>query len=119
MSKVVHFELPANNPEELMKFFGTVFGWTFNNWDGQEYWLTDAGEGVGIGGAITKRRDADETVVNAIGVADIDKAADSVTANGGEIISPKIAVPGMGYVRYFKDPEGNMHSMWQPDMNAA
>lgn len=27
MSKVIHFEIPADNPERTIKFYKEVFGW--------------------------------------------------------------------------------------------
>ena len=42
-----------------------------------------------------------------------------VEANGGEITMPKMAVPGVGWMAYFKDPEGNIHGMMQSDPGAS
>ncbi len=32
MPKVIHFELPADDPERAVAFYEKVFGWTINKW---------------------------------------------------------------------------------------
>ena len=40
MSRVVHFEIHAENPERAVRFYTAVFGWTITKWDGPfDYWL--------------------------------------------------------------------------------
>lgn len=34
MNRVVHFEIQVDNPERAMKFYASVFGWTFQEWVG-------------------------------------------------------------------------------------
>ena len=46
MPRVIHFEVPANDPEALAGFYGKVFGWQTEKAPGpMEYWLTKTGEG--------------------------------------------------------------------------
>ena len=45
MSRVIHFELTADDPERATRFYQEVFGWQSNKWDGpQDYWLIKTGE---------------------------------------------------------------------------
>lgn len=120
MAKVVHFEIPAANPETIMKFFNSTFGWNFMQFGTEPYWLTAAGEEkeMGIGGAIMERRDPKQPMVNSIAVSSIDDIAPIIEQNGGKIVVQKMAIPGMGYLAYFTDPEGNIHGLWQMDENA-
>jgi hypothetical protein len=37
----------------------------------------------------------------------------------GKVALPKIAVPGVGWLAYCQDPEGNMFGMMQNDTSAA
>ena len=39
MSKVIHFEIPADNPERAIKFYEDVFGWEIEKWELGDYWL--------------------------------------------------------------------------------
>ena len=45
-------------------------------------------------------------------------AADFVWRAGGTIALPKMPIPGMGWLAYCKDTEGNIFGMMQSDPNA-
>lgn len=108
MGKAIHFDIPATDPEKSGKFYGKVFGWKLNKIDGMDYWLTEGGpSGEGINGGLMKRRDPGQPLTINIEVKDIDKAAEMIVANGGEIVVPKMPVPG-GSLLFFKDPDGNI-----------
>jgi predicted enzyme related to lactoylglutathione lyase len=42
-----------------------------------------------------------------------------VTAAGGKVLLPKTAVPGIGWLAYCADTEGNAFGMMQSDESAA
>ncbi|RLE04501.1 MAG: VOC family protein, partial [Bacteroidetes bacterium] len=45
MSRIVHLEIPADNPERTIKFYKKVFDWQIEKWDGPfEHWLIMTGE---------------------------------------------------------------------------
>ena len=39
MPRVVHFEIHATEPEQLVAFYAGLFGWTFTKAEGMDYWL--------------------------------------------------------------------------------
>lgn len=120
MPRVVHFEIPADDPARAQKFFEDVFEWTFQKWDGpQPYWLVTTGpEGTpGINGGMM-RRNPGKPVVNTIEAPSVDEYVAKVEANGGKIVVPKMAIPGVGWLAYFTDPEGNIHGIHTPDPSA-
>ena len=58
MSRVVHFEIHATNPEPLVAFYTSLFGWTITKWDGpMDYYLISTGpaEKPGINGGLMRR----------------------------------------------------------------
>ncbi len=67
----------------------------------------------GIDGGLARREDSPlaQPVTNTIDVASADKAIGAVEANVGEILVPKSAVPGVCWLSYFKDSEGNIFGM--------
>jgi predicted enzyme related to lactoylglutathione lyase len=111
MSRVVHFEIPADDPKRAIKFYEKVFDWQFEKWDGPvEYWLIMTGEEdkPGIDGGLARREDPTTNVENTIDVKDLDASLAIVKNHGGEVIRPKMAVPGVGWMAYIKDTEGNV-----------
>lgn len=119
MSKVVHFEFGADDPERAVKFYEEVFGWKFDKFPGVDYWLATTGDEKepGINGAIAPRQDGYKTS-NAIAVTDIDEYIKKINEKGGKALSGKMPVPGTGYMATFEDTEGNYLSIFQEDVNA-
>jgi predicted enzyme related to lactoylglutathione lyase len=120
MARITHFEIPANEPEKLTAFYEKVFDWKFSKWPGpEEYWMAKTGEGEpGIDGAIMKRRHPDQPLVNSLAVKSLDDSFAAALANGGTVAVPKMAVPGVGWLAYCKDPEGTIFGMMQFDSAA-
>lgn len=120
MGKVVHFEIPTDQPEKSMDFYKNVFGWKFTQFGEESYWLADTGpaDQMGINGAIMKRNHPQQPVTNSIGVANLDTAIAEIEKNGGSVVVPKTVVPGVGYMAFFKDPDQNIMGVWQPDNSA-
>ena len=122
MSRVVHFEITADDPERAVQFYTQVFGWQVHKWDGpQDYWLatTGATDAPGIDGAIMRRDPGMPEVVNTLDVTSVDDAVAKIAAHGGSVVAPKMAIPGIGYFAYCKDTEGNTFGVMQSDPAAA
>jgi uncharacterized protein len=125
----VHFEIHAEDPERAVKFYQSLFGWEVTKWDGpQPYWLVTTGpEGQpGINGGILRRMGpapAENQAVNSyvctVDVPDLDQRMRKMETLGGSIAVPKMPIPGMGWLAYAKDTEGNIFGMMQMDPTAA
>jgi uncharacterized protein len=48
-------------------------------------------------------------------VDSVDAAVAAIVANGGKVIHPKAAVPGVGWLAYCVDTEGNAFGIMQDD----
>ena len=121
MPRPIHFELTADDPDRATKFYGDVFGWRFNKWEGpQEYWLAQTGEtgAPGIDGGLMRRSPGMSGTTNTIDVASVDDFVEKITQSGGTIVVPKMAVPGIGYMAYCHDTEGNMFGIMEMDEGA-
>ncbi|MHB9032788.1 MAG: VOC family protein [Anaerolineae bacterium] len=120
MPRVIHFEISAASPERAVAFYGGVFGLKIEKWDPVEYWLVSTGDDAepGIGGAITRRDEMMQGTVNTIGVDSVDKYETLVQASGGKILMPKRAIPGIGYMAYCEDTEGNVFGIMENDASA-
>jgi predicted enzyme related to lactoylglutathione lyase len=121
MARVVHFEIPADEPERAVKFYESVFGWKIEKWAGPaDYWLVTTGEASepGIDGGIEPRSEGDVTR-NIIDVADVDEYVGKIEAAGGKVVRPKTPLPGVGWYAYCADTEGNVFGIMEEDPQAA
>ena len=128
MPRVVHFEIHAQDPDRAMRFYKELLGWQFARFDGpQDYWLIKTGGDAapGIDGGLMRRRGGppvEGAAINAFGCTvdtpNLDDTARRVPELGGHIVMPKIAVPGVGWLAYAKDTEGNVFGFIQVDATA-
>jgi predicted enzyme related to lactoylglutathione lyase len=130
---VVHFEIHASDPQQLMDFYGALLGWTFHSMgsDDQPYWVIDTGEGaigndgqpgMGINGGIMPRqgpRPEPGAGVNGcnlvIGVEDVDGLMRRGVELGGTEAMPATDWPGIGRGGYLLDPDGNIFGLLSPE----
>jgi len=121
MPRPSHFEIPVDDPDRAEAFYGTVFGWTFQRYDGAPsyYGLATTGEdGLGINGALFKRGDDSETTLT-MDVGSIEDAIATIKANGGKVVQDKTPIPTMGYFATCVDTEGNKFGLFTRDSSAA
>jgi uncharacterized protein len=132
MSRVLHFEIQADDVERAKAFYSSAFDWTFQDWSsavgGATYWgiVTGPDDEPGINGGLLPRPvpvPAGPAGTNAfvctVAVTDYDAAEQRILAAGGQVALPKMALPGMAWQGYYLDSEGNTFGIHQPDPNAA
>ncbi len=128
MPRVIHFEIHAEDPERAIRFYTEMFGWRFQSWGGpMEYWLITTGEAPapGINGGLVRRRGpapVDGAACNAypctVDVSNVDESVALAVKLGGTIAVPKMPIPGVGYLAFIKDTEGNILGMMMADTGA-
>jgi predicted enzyme related to lactoylglutathione lyase len=127
---IVHFEIPASDPEKLSQFYTKLLGWQIQRMDmgGMGYWVTmtvDTDEQgmpktVGaINGGIYARQAPNQRPVNYANVENIDQYIEKAQSLGATVTVPKGAVPQMGWYAQLTDPDGNDFGLWQNDPSAA
>jgi len=125
MNRVVHFEIHAEDPQRAIAFYEGLFGWTFTQWGGMDYWLITTGtEPPGIdGGLMPRRGPIDGTAVFAfvctVNVEQVDESLAAAVRLGGTVAAPKMPIPGVGWLVYANDTEGNIFGMMHNDPAAA
>jgi predicted enzyme related to lactoylglutathione lyase len=126
VSKVVHFEIPADDLDRAKAFYGDVFGWDLQTMpmpgmgtyttvvttpvDPETQQPTEPGA---INGGMTERGTSTPAPVITVDVEDIDAALRTVEAAGGRTVTPRTEIPGMGAFAYFTDSEGNVTGLWE------
>lgn len=126
MNRVIHFEIHAENPLRASNFYTRLFGWKFDQWGNQDYWLVTTGpnDQPGINGGLIKRRgiidgQAMLAYVCTVDVVNVDDSVRVAAELGGVNVVPKMPIAGVGWLAYCKDTEGNVFGMMQEDKSAA
>jgi predicted enzyme related to lactoylglutathione lyase len=125
MPTIVHFDIPSDNIERSKKFYSDLFGWKIDKWSGSseamEYWLISTIDDKGnkaLGGGMGKRQSPQQQITNFIDVESVDEYSSKVERLGGKVISPKMPVPGMGYMAVCTDTENNGFGIFEADETA-
>ena len=132
MNRVVHFEIQVDNPKRAIQFYQNVFGWKIEKWTGgEDYWFImtadkDSKE-LGINGGLLQRKTNEKPVIDGqsvnsyvctIQVDSYDDIEKKILTSGGKVALPKFALVGMAWQGYYKDTEGNIFGIHQPDNKA-
>ena len=111
LGKVVWNDLITEDVEAAQRFYGGLFGWTFQEATGpgrQRYVLAKSGK-VYVGGLVPVAKPADGTRLSRwlpyVSVDDVDRAVARATAAGAKVAVPARDV-GLGRIAAIIDPEG-------------
>ncbi len=128
MSRVVRFEIHAADPVRAIRFYASLFGWQFTKKAAPEdYWLIKTGSDgqPGIDGMLVQRRGAPSADAQpasgylcTVDVPSIELVIEEAVRRGGSLTAAKTAVPGVGWLAYIKDPEGNVFGVRRRDAGA-
>ncbi len=127
MSRVIHFEIHAADPQRAVAFYQSALGWQVQDWSeyaGMPYFGVTTGDDgdPGINGAIMQRQGDNPAPGGAVaggvltvGTDDFEATSAKIIEAGGTVALPKYALPGMAWQGYFIDTEGNVFGIHQPD----
>jgi predicted enzyme related to lactoylglutathione lyase len=131
VSRVVHFEIQADDVERAKTFYAAAFDWSFEDY-GQftdtPYWgiVTGPEDEPGINGGLLQRpapapavAQGTNAFVCTVGVGDYDETERRILDAGGQVALPKMALGGMAWQGYYLDTEGNTFGINQPDPEVA
>ena len=122
MIPICHFDLPAKDGEIIRKFYGGVFGWTFEmNGDDPNSWsirFESEGHLGPMTGGIIPRSAPTQPIGCHFVVRSIDETSEKIQELGGTVFVPKTAIPGKGYYACCLDPEQNYFVIWSGDEEA-
>ena len=117
-TKMVHFEIPAGDIPKTREFWGGLFGWEFQAYEGSptEYHMARVDDSSG---SAIYEADGDKRGTRVyFEVDDVNAGAARVKELGGEAGDP-MPVPTMGWFSVCRDPEGNEFGLWQTDPSAS
>jgi predicted enzyme related to lactoylglutathione lyase len=104
--RVVYFEVGARDKQQLVAFYGELFGWQLQD-AGEGYTMVDTAGGGGINGGIGRSSDGTPWVSFYVATEDPQATLDQALSMGASTLLPVTEIPGIGTFAMFKDPDGN------------
>jgi len=123
---VVHFEIIGKDAEKLRRYYGELFGWTFDAGSPVARTVSDAGnygfidrnvtpEGVGIPGGVGGGNGYTPHIIFYVGVPSVAAALERAERLGGKrVMGPEKNPGGQLVVAHFEDLEGNVIGLAGP-----
>ena len=125
---VVHFEIQASDPQQLIDFYSQLLGWRFSQFGDVPYWTIETGEGAignvagsaghGINGGLNQRQgpkpELGAPVMGCnivVGVDAVDPLMRRGVELGGTEALPAMDMQGVGRVGYLLDPDNNVFGL--------
>ena len=115
------FEVATSDPDGAVKFYGSLFDWTFEADEpaasgGLDYRnIKASGADQPMGGIFGTGRQMPDHAVFSIFVADVEAVCADALHLGGSVVT-KVLDPGPGVPRfaYLRDPAGNQFGVFSP-----
>ena len=109
---LTHFAINTDDVDATQAFYGSVFGWTFQDYGPPGFVQILNESGTAPMGAIQQRRqllpdDPTRGFECTIGVDDVDAVRDRILASGGTMLMEKFTISNVGHLIAFQDPGGN------------
>ena len=114
-NSVCFYDLATPSPGETRRFYGDVFGWKFMDQGGYEFIHDGSPDGGALlMGGLRQRAAFDAGgVLTYINVASLEATTKKITAAGGQLVSPRIDIPGFGAFVIFEAPGGVRQAAWE------
>ncbi len=121
--RLTHFAINTDDVAATQAFYGSVFGWQFNDYGAGFVQIMDE-SGQSPMGAIQERRqllpdDPTRGFECTFGVDAVDEVGEKVLAAGGTILMERSTIPGVGHLLAFKDPGGHPVLVMEYDTSAG
>jgi predicted enzyme related to lactoylglutathione lyase len=102
-----HFEFMTPDTEKTKEFYGKVFDWTFESWEGpMKYEMIKTGAAP-EGGLMEKPPQAPCPALNVyFMVDDVAETLEKAKRAGGTVIVTRMEIPGVGFHGMFMDTDG-------------
>jgi predicted enzyme related to lactoylglutathione lyase len=105
-ARIIHVEVTGDDGAALQRFYGDVFGWTFDTNNPGGYGLVRQGEMTGGIGSVAEGQSGRVTFY--VHADDPEGTLKRVTELGGRVLMPLTEVAPETNVALFADPEGHI-----------
>ena len=112
---VVWFEICGKNHKKTKEFYGNMFDWSYNDFEGtMPYSMVEAAGEKSIGGGLMATDGSFPTYLTFyVQVDDLQKYLDKAEEMGGKTVCPPMPIPGIGSSATFTDPDGNLVGLFK------
>jgi predicted enzyme related to lactoylglutathione lyase len=97
--QVGHFEIPADNVENLKNFYDSLFGWQFERGETQGYYMI---KNAGISGALTQKETPQQLSTQFVRVESIEDYITKAKQLGARVVKDKQEI-SEGYYAVLED----------------
>jgi predicted enzyme related to lactoylglutathione lyase len=113
---VIWFEVIGKDGGALRSFYGDLFGWNFDEFEGMDYSTVSAdANGGGIGGGIGSAQDSDTSYQTVYaGVDDVPGTLEKAESLGAKTVVPTMEIPNGPTIALFADPQGHTFGLVKP-----
>src|SRR5919109_5215961 len=84
--KVEHFEIPADNVDNLKNFYSSLFGWQFEKAETQGYYMI---KNAGISGASAQKENPQQVSIQFVTVESIEDYINKAKQLGARVVKDK------------------------------
>lgn len=110
---ITHIEIPAENREELARFYVEMFGWKVTHLPNMNYSMIETGNTSGGMPEIDGKMYQGDDVLVYVSSDDIDADLKQAVALGGKKVMGKTEIAGYGQYAIFTDPTGSRIALWK------
>ena len=112
---VTWFEIHSAEPERARQFYGSVFGWTFDDDMMPGYSMIGLGDDAPIRGGIAHTDGASPNdAIFLVQVPDVAASLAAVTEHGGSVVTERQEAPNGLTFGYAANPDGSVFGVWCP-----
>jgi predicted enzyme related to lactoylglutathione lyase len=118
MSNFAHIELNTSDPELAKRFYGSLFGWKFDQMmmpNGVAYSMVKGADQPSVGMMKKPMPEAPDCWLGYVAVASAPKAVAKARELGAQVAAEAIVVPGVGEWAVLIDPTGTPFGVWAPE----
>jgi predicted enzyme related to lactoylglutathione lyase len=114
-NSVAWFQVGTDDPETARRFYGELFGWTFNaDPDGGYHEVTTPGAEKPSGGIFNTGGKAPNHATFFVIVEDVKATVASAEQTGGKVLTPPATTPNGLVFADLLDPAGNHFGIFSP-----
>ena len=121
--RLSHFAINTDDVESTQAFYGSVFGWEFQEYGPPGFvQIMDETSQTPMGAIQERRQLLDDEPTRGFectfGVDDVDVARERIVGAGGKILMEKFTISNVGHLIAFQDPGGNPALAMEYDSSA-